>query len=124
MPKTQLGNCVIDYVEKVKHLGFLLTCDLRDDIDMYRQLRYVYGTANRLRSNFSDCSKNVKNYLFRTFMYSFYGSSIWSSYRQSTFHRLRVSYNNAYRILFNSRRRVSISSTLVQNNVCTVLLKH
>ena len=86
---------------------------------MYRQLRYVYGTANRLRSKFSDCSKNVKNYLFRTFMYSFYGSSIWSSYRQSTFHRLRVSYNNAYRILFNLRHRVSISSTLVQNNICT-----
>ena len=119
VPKLQLGNCVIDYVEKVKYLGFLLTCDLRDDIDMYRQLRYVYGTANRLRSKFSDCSKNVKNYLFRTFMYSFYGSSIWSSYRQSTFHRLRVSYNNAYRILFNLRHRVSISSTLVQNNICT-----
>ena len=119
VPKLQLGNCVIDYVEKVKYLGFLLTCDLQDDIDMYRQLRYVYGTANRLRSKFSDCSKNVKNYLFRTFMYSFYGSSIWSSYRQSTFHRLRVSYNNAYRILFNLRHRVSISSTLVQNNICT-----
>ena len=36
VPKIQLGNCVIDYVEKVKYLGFLLTCDLRDDIDMYR----------------------------------------------------------------------------------------
>ena len=54
-------------------------------------------------------------------MYSFYGSSIWSSYRQSTFHRLRVSYNNAYRILFNMRRRVSISLTLVteQYSICT-----
>ena len=50
-------------------------------------------------------------------MYSFCGSSIWSSYQQSTFHRLRASYNNAYRILFNLRRRVSISSTLVQNNI-------
>ena len=69
-----LGNCVIDYVEKVKCLGFLLTCDLRDDIDMYRQLRYAYGTANRLRSKFSDCFKNVKNYLFHTFRCSFCGS--------------------------------------------------
>ena len=86
---------------------------------MYRQFRYVYGTVNRLRSKFSNCSKNVKNYLLRTIMYSFYGSSIWSSYQQSTFHRLRVSYNNAYRILFNLRRRVSISLTLVQNNICT-----
>ena len=41
VPKIQLGNCIIDYVEKVKYLGFPLTCDLRDDIDMYRQLRYV-----------------------------------------------------------------------------------
>ena len=102
----------------MKYLGFLLTCDLRDDIDMYRQLRYVYGKANRLRSKFFDCFKNVKKYLFRTFMYSFYGSSIWPPYRQSTFHRLRVSYNNAYRILFNLRRGVSISSNLVQNNIC------
>ena len=35
VPKTQLGNFVIDYVEKVKYLDFLLTCDLRDDIDLY-----------------------------------------------------------------------------------------
>ena len=42
VPKIQLGNYVIDYVEKAKYLGFLLTCDLRDDIDMYRQLRYVW----------------------------------------------------------------------------------
>ena len=120
VPKIQLDNCVIDYVEKVKYLGFLLTCDLRDDIDMYRQLRYVYGTANRFRSKFSDCSKNVKNnYLFRTFMYSFYGNSIWLSYRQYTIHRLRVSYNKAYTMLFNLSGRVSIPSTLVQNNICT-----
>ena len=103
----------------MKYLGFLLTCDLRDDIDMYRQLRYVYGTANRLCSKFSDCFINVKNYLFRTLMYSFYGSSIWSSNRPSTIHCLRVTYNNAYRILFNLRRRVSVSSTLVQKNTCT-----
>ena len=57
VPKIQLGNCVIDYVEKVKYLGFLLTCDLRDDIDMYPELRYVYGRANRLRSKFSTVLK-------------------------------------------------------------------
>ena len=69
VPKIQLRNCVSDYVEKMKHLDFLLTCDLRDDVDMYRQLRYVYGTASRLRSKFSDCSKNVKNELLVTYVY-------------------------------------------------------
>ena len=28
VPKIHLGNCVIDYVEKVKYLGFLLTSAL------------------------------------------------------------------------------------------------
>ena len=40
-------------------------------------------------------------------------------YRKSTFNRLRVGYNNAYRILFNLPRRTSMSTTLVQNNVPT-----
>ena len=35
VPKIQLGICAIDYVEIVKYLGFLLSCDFRDDIDMY-----------------------------------------------------------------------------------------
>ena len=48
-------------LEKVKYLAFLSTGDLRNDVNMYRQLRYVYGTTNRLRSKFFDCSKNVKN---------------------------------------------------------------
>ena len=40
-------------------------------------------------------------------------------YRKSTLNRLRVGYNNAYRILFNLPRRTSMSTTLVQNNVPT-----
>ena len=47
-------NCLIDYVEKVKYLGFLLRCSLRDDVDMHWQLHYVYGAANRLHSKFFD----------------------------------------------------------------------
>ena len=96
-----------------------MTSDLRDDDDMNRQLRSIYGSANKLRRKSFCCSKAVKNCLFRTFVLCFYGSTLWCRpmYRKSTFNRLRVGYNNAYRILFNLPRRTSMSTTLVQNNV-------
>ena len=86
---------------------------------MNRQLRSIYGSANKLRRKFFCCSKAVKNCLFRTFVSCLYGSTVWCTYRKSTFNRLRVGYNNAYRILFNLSRRTSMSTTLVQTNVPT-----
>jgi len=47
------------------------------------------------------------------------GSNIWSVYRQSTFNRLKVGYNNAHRILFNLPRQISISTVLVQYHIST-----
>ena len=69
--------------------------------------------------NFCCCSKAVKNCLFRTFVSCLYGSTVWCVCRKSTVNRLRVGYNNAYRILFNFPRRTSMSTMLVQNNVPT-----
>ena len=86
---------------------------------MNRQLRSIYGSATKLRRKFFCCSKAIKNCLFRTFVSCLYGSTVWCMYRKSTFNRLRVGYNNAYRILFNLPRRTSMSTTLVRNNVPT-----
>ena len=96
-----------------------MTSDLKDDDDMNRQLRSIYGSANKLSRKFFCCSKAVKNCLFRTFVSCLYGSTVWCMYRKSTLNRSRVGYNNAYRILFNLPRRTSMSTTLVQNNVPT-----
>ena len=118
-PKFRLCGNSIDCVKKIKYLGFVLTSDLKDDDDMNRQLRSIYGSANKLRRKFFCCSKAVKNCLFRTFVSCLYGSTVWCMYRKSMLNRLRVGYNNAYRILFNLPRRTSMSTTLVQNNVPT-----
>ena len=104
-----------------KYLGFVSTSDLKDDDDMNRQLRSIYGSATKLRRKFFCCSKAIKNCLFRTSVSCLYGSrpTVWCMYRKSTFNRLRVGYNNACRILFNLPRRTSMSTTLVRNNVPT-----
>ena len=51
-PKFHLCGNSIDCVKKIKYLGFALTSDLRDDDDMNRQLRSIYGSANKLRREF------------------------------------------------------------------------
>ena len=86
---------------------------------MNRQLCSIYGSANKLHRKFFCCSKAVKNCLFRAYVSYLYGSTVWCMYGKSTFNRLRVGYNNAYRILFNLPRRRSMSTALVQNNVPT-----
>ena len=51
-PKFRLCGISIDCVKKIKYLGFVLTSDLKDDDDMNRQLRFIYGSANKLRRKF------------------------------------------------------------------------
>ena len=116
-PKLCINNDYVEFVSKVKYLGGFLNCNLKDDDDICRQLRSTYTTADMLRSKFSCCSVVVKNCLFRTFCSAKYGVGLWSSYLQSCHNRIRVAYNNAYRILFNLPRKISISTIMVQNRI-------
>ena len=95
-PKLCINNDCVEFVSKVKYLGFLLNCNLKDDDDICM-----------LRSKFSCCYVVVKNCLFRTFGSAMYGIDLWSSYLQSCHNRIRVAYNNAYRILFNLTWKIS-----------------
>ena len=117
-PKLCINNDCVEFVSKVKYfLGFFLNCNLKDDDDICRQLRSTYTTANMLRCKFSCCSVVVKNCLFRTFCSAMYGVGLWSSYLHSCHNRIRVAYNNAYRILFNLPRKISISTIMVRNRI-------
>ena len=50
----------IRFVNEIKYLGVFLNSKLRDDEDINRQVRYLYGTANRLKTCFYKCTK-IKN---------------------------------------------------------------
>ena len=88
-------------VKKVKCLGVYLTNALTDDDDINRQVRSFYCSANQLKSAFSQCSFEVKNLLFKSYRTNFYGSHLWSKYLKSSFHSIRVAYNDCYRMLHN-----------------------
>ena len=58
---------VISFVNEIKYLGVFFNSKLRDDEDINRQVRYLYGNANRLKTCFCNCSTKIKNVLFRTY---------------------------------------------------------
>ena len=69
----------------------------QDDDDMLRQMRPLYIRSNKLLRTFYHCSIDVKLELFRSFCTSFYCCYLWTAYKKSTFNKLRVAFNNAYR---------------------------
>ena len=66
-PNVVIGDFMIRIVNEIKYLGVFLNSKLRDDKDINRQFRYFYGTANRLKTCFYNCSTKIKNVLFRTY---------------------------------------------------------
>ena len=51
----------------------------------------------------------------------FYGSHLWCNYRKYSFSRLRVVYNDSYRLLHYIPRCVSARNRQVQSNIDTLV---
>ena len=108
-PAVYLNGNIIDYAEKTKYLGYMFTNDKQDDVEMLRQFRLLYMRSNKIIRMFYLCTIDVKLELFRSFCTSFYCCYLWTGYKKSTFNRLRVAFNNAYRRILDLPWRCSAS---------------
>ena len=79
-----------------------------------------YCSANKLKQQFSKCSLEVKNYLFKHFCMPFYGSYLSCNYSKYNISRLRTGSNDSYRILHHIPRYVSARNHQVQSNIDTL----
>ena len=64
---------------------------------MLRQMKSLYAKSNRLLRIFSNCSIDVNVTLFQSYCTALYGPFLWTDYKKSTFTKIRVAFNNAYR---------------------------
>ena len=108
LPKSsKLGNCPAVYlggeklslVDSFSYLGHIIVSDFSDDEDIKKETRKLCYRGNSLVRKFKFCNVDVKCNLFKSFCYSLYCASLWSNFKQSTFQRLKVSYNNVMRRL-------------------------
>jgi hypothetical protein len=114
-----INDNVIPIVDKFKYLGHYISNDLKDNSDLLRQCGMLYAQGNLLRHRFYKCSTPVKVSLFKTFCYSLYTSPLWWNYTGAVFRKLRVAYNDAFRMLFSYPRFNRVSPYFVNLNVLT-----
>ena len=65
-------------LQSVKHLGQLLTDNLRDNADIQAKSTDFIRKANSILVRFGTCTPYVLCYLIRSYCTSFYGCSTWS----------------------------------------------
>ena len=108
-PDLLMDAAAIENVLCHRYLGVFISCDLKDNEDIKRQIRSNYARANMLTRNFHYCSEDVKKQLFTSYMYNMYCASLWCVFNQSIYDKLIVSYNNTFRFLFAYARHCSAS---------------
>ena len=109
-PSVRLDSNTLAYISQTKYLGFMFNTNAQDDEDMLRQMRTLYIRSNKLLRTFHYCSTDVKLELFKSYCTSFYCCYLWTAYKKSTFDRLRVAFNNAYRRVLGQPWRCSASA--------------
>ena len=118
-PHVCLNNNRIDFVDRVKYLGVVLQGSLKDDADIQRQIRSLYCAANKLRTTFHKCSTPVKNIFYRAYCTPMYACQLWNKHTSDCYNRLRVAYNNAFRIIHRIPRNVSARHQQVIDGIVT-----
>ena len=116
-PPVLLGKKEITLVNTYKYLGHFISDNLNDNVDIKSQTRLIYARGNMLSQNFNNCSNEVKQVLFRSYMYNIYCCSLWSVFSQDVYKKLISSYNNCFRILFKYPKFCSASQMFVENRV-------
>ena len=111
-----IGSDTLKFVKESKYLGFTFSDSKSDDCDMLRQMRLLFAKSNKLLSTFSHCSTDVKITLFQS-----YCPYLWNDSQKSTFSKVRVAFNNAYRKIFGLPKRSSASTMYANfyNNICS-----
>ena len=84
MPSIKLGDMPISFTDEHTYLGHVISNNLTDDSDILRHVRSLYCKANTLLKKFSQCSEQVKCFLFKMFCSNMYCSSLWCVFKKST----------------------------------------
>ena len=99
LPKFHLCGRELNSVNEYKYLGHYITPNLNDDRDISYRYRDISIKGNIISRMFNKCSVEVKRQIFQTFCSNIYGNHLWLNYTQRILNKLRVCYNNSFRIL-------------------------
>ena len=91
-PTVFIGDDALKFTKEAKYLGFTF--------------------------NDSKCDDSVT--LFQSYCTALYCPFLWNDYKKSTFSKIRVAFNNAYRKIFGLPKRSSASTMYATHNICNL----
>jgi hypothetical protein len=95
-----LNGDIIKWVDKIKHLGNMVSYDLLDYKDCQSKCSTFIGNVNKLIANFGKLQPTILCKLFQSYCCSFYGSQLWCPDSRG-FNRTCIVWNKAVRKLLN-----------------------
>ena len=101
-PQIYLNGMTLQWVKNARHLGNIVTSQLKDDMDIQLKRGQFYGAVNILCAKFRGILQdiNVASKLFYSYCCSFYGCQLWdlsSNYIEDIY----VAWQKAIRRIFN-----------------------
>ena len=116
-PEFSLSGVRLPIVDRYEYLGYTICDTQKDDEEMMKRMRKLYGTGNMIINRFRNCSDDVKILIFKTYFSNIYCNPLWCDYSVRTFGRLKVAHNDIFRSLMKQPRDISISGFFVHCNV-------
>ena len=122
-PSFIVNGVVIPESDKVKYLGHIICSDLSDDEDMMRQRRYLYAQGNVLSRSFH--MLRIR-YSVLFVLQCIPTCHLWWNYKSQSFHKLKVAFNNAFRMMHNLPTYCSASEMFTVNRVadCKAVIRN
>jgi len=119
-PNVSLYNKTLHWVDNFCYLGYNMSSSFKyyDYSEIDKRCHTMRVRANMLASRFSKVSEDVKKLLFKTYFSSIYCSSLWIPQTQKCLQKIRVTFNDCFRIIFKVKGPHSISNEFVRRGIC------
>ena len=104
---------------KAKYLGHIISEDMSDDADVFRQVKCLYIGSTRQYYIEEICKLQHKRKLvvFKTYCSCLYTSQLWRTCLSRTMNRLKVAYNDSLRMVLGIPRYCSASEMFAYTDV-------
>ena len=77
-PVITLNGHKLAWVEQFRYLGHVLTCNLRDNVDIRRVKHLLYFNVNMLCAKVGYANKHILIKLFKSYCTNMYGCELWN----------------------------------------------
>ena len=90
-PSIALGTASLKFAVETVYVGHIISSNLKENSDVYKQIKKLNTIGNVLIRDFASCSEKVKCELFTAHCSALYCSSLWCSYNLEMYRKLKVS---------------------------------